>query len=196
MVLIACFAWLAACKGDDPGSTRAAPGAGTGPGALSATPSGRADEVIRPGQDSAVGRALAGLTALEAPAIDKSPRCADYARNMSSFLAALGHEISRLRDQGKDGVSPEVLARFGAWLEDRAGALDQMSRSRALQETGELARLHRELVAAMRDLAGAVSAAYGASVAAPDSAEAARVDNAVANLRATFAALEAQCAVP
>jgi hypothetical protein len=193
VVLTACLAWLVACKDKEPGS---APAAGRQGATPAASPSSQGAEVIRPGDGSAAGRALATLMVVDAPVLDSDPRCAEYARNMRSFLAALGHELGRLRDMGKDGLSPEVFARFGEWLEGRARALEEMSRSRALQATVELARLHGELVAAMRELAAASIVAYGASMAAPDSAEAARVDSAVANLQATLAALGALCAPP
>jgi hypothetical protein len=193
VVLTACLAWLVACKDKEPGSAPATTGHGAAP---AASPASQGTEVIRPGDGSAAGRALARLMEVNVPLLDQDPRCAEYAQNMRSFLAALGHELRRLRELGKEGVSPEVLARSGVWLEDRARALEEISRSRALQATVELARLHRDLVAAMRELAAASSLAYGASMAAPDSAEAARVDSAVANLQATLAALEASCAAP
>jgi hypothetical protein len=192
VVLIACLVWLVACKDKDSGgapatSKRITPAAEASRGG---------DEVIRPGDDSAAGRALARLMEVDAPALDGSPSCAEYAQNMRSFSAALGHELRRLRDRGADGLPSEALARLGVWLDGRAKALDEMSRSRALQETVELARLHRDLVAAMRELAAASNVAFGAAMAAPDSAEAARVDSAVADLQAALAALGTLCAAP
>lgn len=176
--IIALVAALAACK------DRSEPV----PAASTAEPA--AAQTIHAADDTPSGRALGQLVALSAPRLDRNPACADYARDTSEFLAALSQELGALRPRAATGVTPADLTRLGESLARHAGTLDSIARSRAL--TSELARLHRELSAAVADLADALTTTYGASTQTP----ATRVENAVHNVATTLQALDTLCATP
>ena len=181
---------LLACSGDRDSSSSK-----SGSSAKSSSSSGQRTAVkgpFRPGDDSVAGGMLSALVRLDAPRLDGDPMCADYARNLSSLLADMGHQLRRLRDRAKVGASIEDLGRFAVWLEQRAGVLEQISRAKALSE-GELRRRHREFAAATSDLAGAMAESFGARGAELEDREIARLTNAADNLVAAVRALENLC---
>ncbi len=144
------------------------------------------------GDGSVAAKALARLIERRSPALGENPLCREYRANMSSFFKVLDVELKHLQGAGGGGISRAAIGRFAAAMSGRAKVLDRMSTARALTETSELSRLHRELAAAATDLSESLGAAYGPADP-PGSELAERVSNAVDNFISTLAALEKLC---
>lgn len=192
LVLCAVVALFLGCKGssDSSGPTRASEEQSSpGPGGEE-----RASGVvlIRAGDDSAAGRALTALVAVELPDLTATPGCSKYGEQIGPFSASLARELGALRGRDDTGARADDLARLGAWLEDRVKVFEQVAPSQAVH-MDELVLLHQELTAALFDLGDSLSAAFGSSGRGGDDA-AARVENAARNVAATVAALESLCA--
>ena len=202
LVIIALVAAVA-CKGDRDSSTAGESGQPTGtapaqtsassaPNRLPGTSETTGQAVFRTGDDSALGRALEQLAAVDAPRLDGDPACAKYAANVRTLMVDMSQTMRRLRERGKTGIGIDEIAAFAVWLDKRAGMLEHLGRARSMME-GDLAQRHRDFAAAAGELAAALSASYGSRDNELGTREVTRLQLASEAFAVATLALEEQC---